>query len=531
MKGQTRREFFKTAALGAAVITTASAAIPMDVRGQEKIPFKLPQEVPPLQVRWIGAIEGSWKEMGIQYGQRCAKDIARNFDIMWRKDILNGAAPWQQRRTEEERGRYCALYLQRSARELAAFSPKLTEFMEGIGEGAQKELEKGKYADVCSNFLKILLLHHVTVEFHPDWDFSKDRPRSKQIARAYIKSAREDDCNTTWMTGKATKDGQTYASRAAQSMSLAPGGSGRERQVAYVAIPKDPTARVFWGHGRAGNLGGLGGGLLNDQGVCCLTAGAQYKDANEQPDETMAPGVKDFLLAINGVIFCKTAREAAEMATVGTPEYRQSTGRKTVLRSRGANVVFGDPKEAYVVEQNARHYAIRTPGELGEKGKNYIISANHFKRTDGSFDENNVFGKDQPMTKYCPEKERDSSYYRFWTGMWFLNKNYGMMDQELLMLDLVPAHYAYDKDGNRFDTDPQTGAPTVAGSFCSHTGKRSKENPLGTGGNVETSVFNLTTREVWWVPLWPCHYKEWNMDWNYLNINTFATYRQKVYGY
>ncbi len=45
--------------------------------------------------------------MGIQYGQRCGKDIARNFDIAWEKSVLKGKKNlWQEGRTEKEKADY-----------------------------------------------------------------------------------------------------------------------------------------------------------------------------------------------------------------------------------------------------------------------------------------------------------------------------------------------------------------------------------------------------------------------------------------
>jgi hypothetical protein len=299
-------------------------------------------------------------------------------------------------------------------------------------------------------------------------------------------------------------------------------------------IPKDSNARVFWGHGTAGNLGGLGGGLMNDHGVCVLTAGCSYSKENwDLVDETCAPGIRDFLLASYGVIFSKSAREAATRATIGTPEYRKLTGRKTVLRSRGANIVFADAKEAFCVEQNARHYAIRRPGYLGEEGNNYIVIANHFKVDKGSFDEDNHWRPGEPMTMYEPEGEkhvRNTTYYRFWSGMWMLRNNYGQIDIEMVKRELATAHFAYDKLGKRYDPDPDSGIPTVPGTFCAHYGPFDPMHPLGYGGNTETSVFNLSTLEVWWVPVWPCHYKEWNMSWDHLNLKPFSEYRKMLYG-
>jgi hypothetical protein len=505
---------------------------------QAPVPFKLTSISP--RATWIGVLQGTWKEMGIQYGQRCAEDIKMNFDFVWDGGVLNGDELWQQGRTQEERAEYCLKYVQRSFKELSYLSPEIIDFFKGVAQGAQEELDKCTYAEACSHVLKVYILNGVTGHFHPNWDFTNDRPVAMKMGNPGKMYARVDghDCNAFWVSSKATKTGETYATRAVQRYPFF------RRQVAYVAIPEDSNARVFWGHGIAGNLGGLGGGLMNDHGVCVLTAGCSYSKENwDLVDETCAPGIRDFLLGSYGVIFSKSAKEAATKATVGTQEYRKLTGRKTVFRSRGANVIFADAKEAFCVEQNARHYAIRKPGYLGEEGKNYIVISNHFEVNEGSFNEDNQWVPGEPMTMYEPEGPligpRASEYYRFWSGMWMLRNNYGNIDREMVMGEFAAAHFAYDEAGNRYDPD-SNGIPTVpgtgtdpytdTGTFCDHIRPFNTTYPLGIGGNNETSVFNLSTLEVWWVPFWPCHYKEWNMSWDYLNLKPFSEYRKKLYG-
>lgn len=523
----------------------------MSADEQNPIMFRLPREIPHCRSAWIGVLQGTWAEMGRQYGQRCAKDIARNFDINWEKLILKGEKSfWQQNRTERQRARYGAAYLKRSFKELACLRPELVEMFAAMAEGAADELDRCIHAGACTHAEKIGLLNYSsTIHFHPDWDFDNDCPRrvsdNNDTDRRSAAAEDEADCNGFWVRGAATRTGHTYATRTAQSRHIDTGGSGRERQVAYVAIPEDPSARVFWGNGRAGNLGGIGGGLMNDRGVCCLTSGAQYaRDSRPYMDASLAPGIKDFLLASSGVIFSETAQEAAQMATLGTEQYRRLTGRKTVLRARGCNIVFADEHEAYCVEQNARYYAVRRPGDLGEKDNNFLVHANHFKSSGGCFDEDNAFQSDKSMTDFTPEEmDRPSgTYYRFWSGMWMLRNNYGQIDDKLMREDLVASHYGYDEKGNRFDPEPETGVPTSGGdfntahetwhgTFCAHIKPYTTENPKGVGGNVETSVFNLSTRQVWWVPVWPCHYKEWNLDWHYTDLKPYAEYRRLLWGY
>ena len=262
---------------------------------------------------------------------------------------------------------------------------------------------------------------------------------------------------------------------------------------------------------------------MNDAGVSVMTAGS----AGGPPEETLAPGIKDFILGAYGVIFSTSAREAAEKMTRGTPEYREKTGRETVLRHRGANVMFGDPQEAYVVESNARNHFIRKPGDFGEK--NYLVIANHFLGQ-ASYGENGQLHQDRPMTDFEPG--RPGSHSRYWTGYWWAKNNEGKIDLEMFQ-DFAGAHFAYDQEGTFFDVDAETGMQTSQpATWCAHTRPEGpgSEFPLGVDGNHMSSVFNLTTREVWFVPAWTCHYKEWQMSWHYVDLKPYAQYRKTLQG-
>ena len=84
----------------------------MGANNNSDIPFRLQSEIPHCRSLWIGILQGTWEEMGIQYGQRCGKDIARNFDLNWESQILKGNKSfWQQNRSEKERAHYGIAYL------------------------------------------------------------------------------------------------------------------------------------------------------------------------------------------------------------------------------------------------------------------------------------------------------------------------------------------------------------------------------------------------------------------------------------
>ncbi len=200
-----------------------------------------------------------------------------------------------------------------------------------------------------------------------------------------------------------------------------------------------------------------------------------------------------------------------------------------MLRGRGCNLLFGDPNEAIVVESNANWFLIREVGEVNETG-NYLIVANQFMGTNGSVDENNVFHPDKPMDRWSPDKweKGGNSSYRYWTADYFLSKNYGEITLEMIM-DFAGAHYHYDKQGNLVS---ENAAIEGVSAWCSHR-RVSEERPLGkiTSASHSVPVFNLTTREIWWVPIWPCYYNELNMNWNYVDLKPYAEYRKLLWGY
>jgi hypothetical protein len=472
----------------------------------------------------LGFFRGRGKKWESRYGQRTAKDI--DFDNSW-KSILKAKATseyiWPKGKTEEEKGKYALAYVRKSVEELSYLSPEMIQFMEGIAEGAAEELNKCTYANVCSNFEKIAMINYGS-DYHPG-------PLPEK-----------DDCCGFWVKDGATTGG-TFASRTSQGIFPKSGG----RTASYVAIPKDPNARVFWSNSTPGVLSGKAA-ALNDRGVCYLLAGAQYGEASAQPDETMAPGIACSTLAFYAVVFSKTAREAADRATIGTPKYRALSGRKTVLRRRGMTLAFADASECYNVEANARHYAIRRPGYLGEKGGNYLVFSNHYIYKDGSYNENNVWNANEPMHAYTKSQDvrgakaplpnttyTGTSYWRFWSGMWMLHNNYGKIDKEMVFQELVPSHIGYDEDGRRYNPD-ENGVPTICNTFCDHyitpsdhKGYRTKEEPLGIGGNRSTYAFIPDRLEAYWVAGWPCHFKD--KAWNYINLKPFSEYRKLLWGY
>jgi hypothetical protein len=85
-------------------------------------------------------------------------------------------------------------------------------------------------------------------------------------------------------------------------------------------------------------------------------------------------------------IFGGSIDEAVDLMIHGSKEYREATGRKTTARSP-ENYIIVDTEDAIVLETSGNHWAIRRPGEFGEK--DFVVSTN-YQLCEYSYDENDV---------------------------------------------------------------------------------------------------------------------------------------------
>jgi hypothetical protein len=191
-------------------------------------------------------------------------------------------------------------------------------------------------------------------------------------------------------------------------------------------------------------------------------------------------GVPWFHLFLYVAVHADTAEEAIEMLTVGTPEYRSKTGRKSLLRGGGWNFLVVDQNTLAVVEATANRYAVRYAGETFSftgsawNNGNYIVVTNHFI-CDFSYDQNNV-RTNIPMTLFREGFDRDpesgeiadlnDSGVRFWTLMWDVKHNFGHVDR-FRSQQIMSGLYVYEKEtGEKIEAalDDQ-GVPRIYGAF------------------------------------------------------------------
>ncbi|MCX6549777.1 MAG: C45 family autoproteolytic acyltransferase/hydrolase [Acidobacteria bacterium] len=385
--------------------------------------------------RYIGDLKGTWREMGIQYGQRAGDLVRLVFEGYYDQILTTVQDPARIVPDARLFGDYHSKLV-----------PEAVEFMKGIADGAAPELAKSTYAQIGTPYEKVLIInmyfalrqvlgHQYTWTGAPRLAVSTYSVEARR-ARGEIDGA----CTGVVVIGRldgATKDRTTIH------------GGTRDQvffpqlyEVSYTTTPADPKAYRIWTIASAGEIGGQMVG--NEQGV--IVTGYAGGNAKEIWAYGLEWNVGDWYAAS----FAKTAEEAAAILTSGRRGVIEATGSTIVVPAWGINWMISDPKDARVVEIVPGRYAIRKIGDFGEE--NFLVCTNHCLAT-WSFDDKNQ-RTTVPMTDFGSEQGEYSglspSGTRYWTQFWNAKYNYGSIDREMVM-EWYRGHYYIDKVGARHD--------------------------------------------------------------------------------
>jgi hypothetical protein len=461
--------------------------------------------------RYLGELQGSWYEIGKQYGDR-AGDLIRLVYEGWYRELLpiQGSAEVMAAYLREQKAYYDFLV------------PEALEMMHGIADGAASELAASAFPRELSHFDKILMIN--------SYFGLMGKPPSSESAEL----APEDDnthcCSGAVILGPATRDGKTIHV-SSEDQHFFP----QEYLVTFIARPRDKRAHRYTVTDSAGEIGsehaqndrgvtvsGYAGGGLGILGPTLSRPFSGYR----------RPGldwqVGDFYAAA----FADNARHAVELLTVGRLEYRKRSGHKTVIGkcTRGANWLISDGPEAFVVEsipadqQGIARYAVRKPGDMAERDARYIVTTNNVEAHD-SYNEDNARDPAHPMSQHGNGAQNPTHFglngtgMRFWTFMWLIQNNYGKVD-----VDTVQAwrktHFVYDREGTRhYDLDvdgskiPIYLAPGAA-TLCRHTFEQPGVDSFK-GINIYVSLSVAQDLTSWRTKGRPC---EWLGPWDRLSL-------------
>ncbi|MEJ2218322.1 MAG: hypothetical protein P8099_17080 [Gemmatimonadota bacterium] len=461
--------------------------------------------------RYLGELRGSWWRMGRQYGERAGDLIRMVYEGWYRELVPVQGSP-----------DVMAAYLGEQEAYYEALVPEALELMHGIADGAASELATSVFPHQLDHFQKILMIN--------SYFGLKGKPPVSDTAAPGRPEDAGHACSGAVILGGATKDGKTIHV-SSEDQHFFP----QEYLVTFVANPSDRRAHRFTVTDSAGEIGSEH--AQNDRGVTVSgyaggSVGILGPTLSDPFSGYRRPGldwqVGDFYAAA----FADDAKHAVELLTVGRPEYRARSGRKTVIGkcTYGANWVVCDADEAYVVEsipadrQGRARYAVRRPGDMKEKNAQYIVSTNNVEARD-SYDEENVHDPDHPMRQHGNAEQHpthfglNSTGMRFWTFMTLIEQNYGRIDVDMVQRWRT-THFVLDRDGNRHDHLEVDGrqvpihlAPGAA-TLCRHT-----FDPPGTdslkGINIYVSLSVPQDLTSFRTKGRPC---EWEGPWDRLSL-------------
>jgi len=369
--------------------------------------------------RFLGRLGGTWREIGVQIGEKAGDLVRWVSDVWWKEHVEK----WGFEETMNAMPLYEA--------QIAALNPNLIEFMEAIAEGAADELDKSPYAQASSHYEKVL-----NTNIFDAWSWR--HPTDDKIP---WKNARDSSDTIGCSSFVTIGDGPNKHDEAIAAHNRHCPFNPKCYQIVYIGMPNDGNA--FWV--LTNGAEGAACQVVNDRGVSLiLNAGGNQSEKHHANDF----GVSWFLLFLHIAAYANNAEEAIEMITKGTPEYRENTGRKSLLRTGTWNFLISDRNNCAIVETTCNRYAIRRPGDVGEIGA-YLVMTNH-NYCDYSYDEENRL-TDIPMTKFGSEETSQGSAKRFWTLMWDIRHNYGNIDLEMAM-QFMKGHHQNDKDGHRIES-------------------------------------------------------------------------------
>jgi hypothetical protein len=392
--------------------------------------------------RYLGELTGSWEEIGKQYGEK-AGDLIRMVYEGWYRELLAVQGSPQA----------IVAYVHQEETYYEALVPEALELMKGMAEGAKDDLGESAYAGVMTNYEKILMINsYFGLQAKPPLASGVSCTPSKEI----------HSCSGAVILGAATKDGKTIHV-SSEDQHFFP----QEYLVTFVVNPRDKNAHRFTVTDSAGEIGSEH--AMNDQGVSVSGYAGGSIDVMAPTLSApfsgyRKPGLDWQVGDFYAIAFANSAKKAVELLTVGRPEYRKKSGKKIVIGkcSKGANWVISDKHEAYVVEsipadQNGiARYAVRAPGDLGEKNASYIVSTNNVEAK-YSCNEDNQCDKSHPMSQHGNSTQDPTPYFglngtgmRFWTFMWLINNNYGNISADIVK-EWRTTHYVYDLAGTKHD--------------------------------------------------------------------------------
>lgn len=441
-------------------------------------------------------LQGSWHEMGVQYGEATGQYVRIVYDALYGLWLRSGLDPAK-----------LPAVLDLYVRETRKLSPEMVQFIRGIARGASDDLATATHAAALDDFRKVFFVNSLFEVVIPSaWPLVAELMGESRAAAA---------------AAARTVDFAPFASHAWAAWGAStPAGSGlaggtRDQpwfpllySAAYVASPADPKANVVFGHSIAGIV--AASAQVNDEGLFIgntIVGGTWRPEAGIREQDV---GVPALIVTASVSFFADSAAEAAEQFTLGTEAYRRLTGRKTLAYTVGFNQLVADASSALVVERTAHRYAVRAAGDQAERGP-YVVLTNH-NLAGHSFDAE-ARRTDEPMTQFGTAGG-ESSVVRYHALFWEIANDLGAVDTAFGTDVLAKLKHYYTPEGEK--VTEKDGIPVWRlGLTPERFLLRDPADPdaFPFGGNLMYVVADLESLDVFWTQGIPDH---WVGPWDHV---------------
>jgi hypothetical protein len=367
-------------------------------------------------------LRGTWAGMGEEYGKRAAPEMRQVFEGLFKRLEAVGL-DLQSLRDEIESCRAS----------LEQVSPQTLEFMQGIADGSDLELQKSAVGTDLGGLEKIVLINFF--------------PSIYESAPGFGGGLEEE--GSAWECRGELTSGGVSLTGASIDASFYP----FMYRLALVVIPDDPGSFICFSMPVAGCVGGASG--LNDQGLSVTALPVKATASPGAPSETQVGGdageqplpLPPSLLSSLVLLNARDAGSAQEILLHGTSDIAENNGEEGLIPSADSSFLVSDARSTVVVERDRMHYGIRNEEPAGTGGS-FIACTDHYSASESY----NADGgpSEQPMSAFGPAApDIVGSFTRLRSLQGLLGGCTEAIDTAWLMANAAGMDYIYDDGGEK----------------------------------------------------------------------------------
>jgi hypothetical protein len=466
---------------------------PPIVGAASKSAYLRPEDSAPFPVTApLVVLRGTWAGMGEEYGKRAAPEIRQVFEGLGRRLEAAGVNLQSLREGIES----CRASLEQ-------ISPQSLEFMEGIADGSDLELQKSAVGTDLGALEKIVLINFF---------------RSLYESSPGFGGGLEEEGSAWECRGDLTSGGVSLAG-ANIDASFYP----FMYRLALVVIPDDPDSSIYFTLPAAGCVGGPCG--LNDQGLsvtafpvkAIASSAAAVETQGEETASAQSLPLPPSLLSSLVLMNARDTHSAQDILLYGVSDIAESSEQEGLISCSNSNFLVSDAKAAVVVERDRLHYGIREE-EPAAIGGSFIACADHFTASESYNASGELSG--QPMSAFGPSAPDSlGSITRLRSLQELFRGCRATIDAPWLMTNAAGMDYIYDDQGQKsYDVLDALGEVVS----CFESGITVDRYVANGGfpyfGTVCSTILDPASLDIWYELGLP---SDWVGPWEHINLGDY----------